>query len=571
MSKRFMNKRKTVTSIIAVALTAVIIFGGTFAWQSISQEALNEVAATRNPGGRLHDDFVDITYDLDGNKNYNTMTFNKDVYVENFTSYADNGVQVFARVRLDEYMELGKNAGVAGNTTAKSVVDGATLDNKDSWTTHVPGENSVFNDKDPFHEYWNWDIITDEAAANNGIVDYLPTYNKNKDSLEADINGTFDKDFSDYTKYTEGQVVTGKYEIVDNDVNDVDELDNDYVDLNAVIEGDQVLGENYNQHVTVEQKDHTVEKSLSAYVITMAQWEALPDDEKTGDFWVWDEDGWAYWANPINPETATGVLLNGISRKENVINEDWYYAINVVAQFITKDDIGKENNNGFYDLTEGKAPSDKALLLLNEIGVDVTFEVDNAEELKEALAHGGNVILNSDVTIDTNLVVSADTTLDLNGHTISNTADIYNVDNKVWSLISVQGADTTLTINGGNITAKENDCFAIDVRDGAKVIINGGNYVGNISAVYVHSGSALINGGTFSIQQPNTTAGEGAHDQMINAYDENYADGTADITICGGTFYGFNPTDANDAELVPTGFTVSNTDGVYTVSKTETE
>lgn len=571
MSKVFMNKRKTVTSIIAVALTAVIIFGGTFAWQSISQEALNEVAATRNPGGRLHDDFVDITYDSQGNKKYDTMTFNKDVYVENFTSYADNGVQVFARVRLDEYMELGENAGVAENTTAKSVVDGATLDNKDSWTTHVPGKDSVFNDKDPFHEYWNWDIITDKAAADDGIVDYLPTYNKNKDSLEADINGTFDKEFSDYTKYTEGQVITGKYEIVDNDDNDVDELDNDHVDLNAVIEGTQVLGENYNQHVTVEKKDHTVEKSLSAYVITMAQWEALPDAEKTGDFWVWDEDGWAYWANPINPETATGVLLNGISRKENVINEDWYYAINVVAQFITKDDIGIENNNGFYDLTEGKAPSDKALLLLNEIGVDVTFEVDNAEELKEALAHGGNVILNSDVTIDTNLVVSADTTLDLNGHTISNTDNIYNVDNKVWSLISVQGADTTLTINGGNFTAKENDCFAVDVRDGAKVIINDGNFVGNISAVYVHSGSALINGGTFSIKQPNTTAGEGAHDQMINAYDENYANGTADITICGGTFYGFNPTAANDAELVPIGYSVSDTDGVYTVSKTEAE
>ena len=32
----------------------------------------------------------------------------------------------------------------------------------------------------------------------------------------------------------------------------------------------------------------------------------------TGDFWVWDDDGWAYWANAIQPDTATGLLLDGI-------------------------------------------------------------------------------------------------------------------------------------------------------------------------------------------------------------------------------------------------------------------
>ena len=73
--------------ITAVAVSAAILLGGTYAWQSISQTALNEKIVEVNPGGRLHDDF-------DGT--------NKDVYVENF-----GDTPIFARVRLDEYMEIG--------------------------------------------------------------------------------------------------------------------------------------------------------------------------------------------------------------------------------------------------------------------------------------------------------------------------------------------------------------------------------------------------------------------------------------------------------------------------------
>ena len=68
------KRKKAMTAVGAVAMAAVIALGGTFAWQSISQQALNEAAAVVNPGGRLHDDF-------DGS--------NKDVYVENFTDAAD--------------------------------------------------------------------------------------------------------------------------------------------------------------------------------------------------------------------------------------------------------------------------------------------------------------------------------------------------------------------------------------------------------------------------------------------------------------------------------------------------
>ena len=121
------NKKKIAASIGAVGMAAVIALGGTFAWQSINQQALNEAMDTVNPGGRLHDDF-------NGR--------NKDVYVENFT---EDGTAIFARVRLDEYMEIGQGAGSEGDDNqADPVVADTDLTDKTTWVTRLPGENDTF-------------------------------------------------------------------------------------------------------------------------------------------------------------------------------------------------------------------------------------------------------------------------------------------------------------------------------------------------------------------------------------------------------------------------------------------
>ena len=554
------NKKKVASSAVAVGLAGLLLFGGTFAWQSISQTALNEVSATTNPGGRLHDDFVDITHDEDGNAEFDTMTYNKDVYVENFTSLADNGVQVFARIRLDEYMELGVNAGgltadgqeKAPDNQAVSVIPGAKLEDKTTWSTHIPG------DDDPFHKYWTWEY--------DGKTTYMPTFNKNKDSLVADINGTFAKDFADYTAYTVGDTETAT-SVYDADGNIEDEV--------GIIDGKDLSAYETAGNITTKSETHTAKETLDSTVILMSDYIALLNDgdpaNDTGNFWVWDEaDGWAYWANPIDPDTATGLFLDGIARTDAIINSDWYYGINVVAQFITADDIGYDTATGFYD-PSGAKPSDNALLLLNEIGVNVNFEVETLEELETALNHGGNITLTNDITVDTNLVVTTDTVLDLNGHTIKNDTAIWTDTDTtdIWSLISAQGEGTTLTIKGGNFEALADDCYAVDVRDGAKVVIEDGNFVGNIAAVYVTKGSALINGGTFSIQQLNATSGADPYDQLLNMLDEAYKNGEAEIVVCGGTFVGMDPSNTNDGDLVPKGYSVTadtaKTPAEYTV------
>ena len=345
------KKKKTLTAVGAVAMAVVVGLGGTFAWQSISQQALNEAAATVNPGGRLHDDF-------DGS--------NKDVYVENFTDAAD-GTSIFARVRLDEYMEIGPGAGTDRNLSSGSeltvtgltvVGQNAEINDKTTWTTRTP-TSGLSNGEGEL--YWEWDMEGGETV-------YMPTFNKNKDSLQADVNGTYDGQadteipYDDYVTYTEGQEITA---------------DATYDDDNNDVEDDGIRTEN---------ETHAATSTINGTVITMtewlARWEAYqeiqdPTEEDTaqvmGDFWVWDDDGWAYWANAIEPSTATGLLLDGIELV-NPPSDNYYYGINVVGQFVTADDIGYLNGTGFYDTSAGLIPSGNAEALIELLtGADISL------------------------------------------------------------------------------------------------------------------------------------------------------------------------------------------------------
>ena len=162
--------------------------------------------------------------------------------------------------------------------------------------------------------------------------------------------------------------------------------------------------------------------------------------------------------------------------------------------------------------------------------------------------------LTSDIIVDDTLVITEKVTLNLNGKTISNTEDIW-VDTETedkWSLISV-GTNGNLTITGdGKLKAKENDCYAVDVVDGGKLTIENGEFIGNISAVYVFEGEAEIKGGKYSIQQLSSNGDERF---TLNLYDVHRTNGTAKIKVSGGEFNKFNPAN-NLAEGENTNFVV---------------
>lgn len=198
------------------------------------------------------------------------------------------------------------------------------------------------------------------------------------------------------------------------------------------------------------------------------------------------------------------------------------------------------------------------------------------ESAISSAANGATVKLDSNIVLTKTIVVDKNITLDMDGHTLSNTQDIWNESGKSpnWSFISVQNnGDLTITGNG-TFQTKANDCYAVDIQDAtAKCTIENGTFVGNIHAIYVFEGSLFVNGGTYSIQQKYTNANQ-ADEFVLNCYDANRRNGSATISVSGGSFVNFDPANCQ-AEGMGTNFcadgytTTSRTNGedtIYTVS-----
>ena len=191
--------------------------------------------------------------------------------------------------------------------------------------------------------------------------------------------------------------------------------------------------------------------------------------------------------------------------------------------------------------------------------------VSDAETLVSELTAGNNVALTADINLDQTVILNLagkEATIDLNGHNIIGSKKFYDNTVNVWSVLSVRGGK--LTINGdGNVFAATGaiaeapnyiEDFAIDVNNGAQLVINGGNFKGNDTAVYIYSGSVEINGGTFEVYDNGLSYGARYN---INAYDSAFTGGTAKITIKGGTFFEFDPTKAPEPgspSLLPAGY-----------------
>ncbi len=196
---------------------------------------------------------------------------------------------------------------------------------------------------------------------------------------------------------------------------------------------------------------------------------------------------------------------------------------------------------------------------------DATYPAVNQAELT-ALLNGGKIVtLGKDIAPTEAITVSGNvkSTLDLDGKKLANTKDIWETTPNSWSLVSARsGANLTITGNG-TFAAKENDCYAVDVQDGSTVTITSGTFNGNIHAVYVLEGTAIIQGGFYSVQQKYPDSAK-ADEFVLNCYDANRANGTAKIIVTGGTFVNFNPADCQ-AEGAHTNFVA---DGYKVVTET---
>ena len=277
-----MTLKRTVFMGVTAFSAAAFCVTGTLAWTNFSSEIINEWHGGGNgsengPGATLHDDHTDNDE-------------NKDVYIENWGSEP-----LVVRIRLSEYMEMGKGAGLKAVATVPStgqpvrdpenysdpLVDGADIDRPDTWAKHIPGgDMPALCEAAGIHKYWKWDM--------GGQKYYFPV--------------------SDASKEDSGYV----------DQNSPDNLTADSVNSGGV----------------------RAKQTLPAQVLTMAQW--VSGGSHAGNYWVIDTDGWAYWVKPLMPGEATGLLLDKVTLI-TAPKQDYYYGIYVDAQMATIE--GTKNDN----------------------------------------------------------------------------------------------------------------------------------------------------------------------------------------------------------------------------------
>ena len=215
----------------------------------------------------------------------------------------------------------------------------------------------------------------------------------------------------------------------------------------------------------------------------------------------------------------------------------------------------------------------------NQYDENAAYPVVNVTELKEALTNGGVVAVTKDIhtnniedTAEARIVISQPTTLNLEKKIITPN-DMGN--NNVNFCALIVDADTTINAGeNGGIDTGVNGGYGINVRNGATLTINGGYYYGGGTTVQVQKGTLIINGGTFACEPySNPTYG---YKYLINCIDAAYKDGTAKISITGGTFINFDPSDSASenphGNFVPDGYKVvsqtqTNGDVWYTVVK----
>lgn len=185
--------------------------------------------------------------------------------------------------------------------------------------------------------------------------------------------------------------------------------------------------------------------------------------------------------------------------------------------------IPTKNADGTYGVKEGQ--------YVAQIG---SKKYETLADAIRLAAKGKTITLLCDVEQNTQLAIDKSITLDLNGKTIKNTADIWG-DNANAILSIKNGAKVTITGNG-TIDAKENHCYTINVAKGDLTIENG-TFYGNVSVVQVQEGTLSVKGGTFDLHQK----WEGSSKYLFNCIDSEFTSGNAKVAISGGTFVDFDP------------------------------
>lgn len=171
-----------------------------------------------------------------------------------------------------------------------------------------------------------------------------------------------------------------------------------------------------------------------------------------------------------------------------------------------------------------EAEDGSTVRLLQDVVIDPTYAVD--QEHTESLLVPA-------------IVIETDITLDLADHTIMWDKEILDDNlNNIWytlCFLNISGGEVTLTGNGMIDTNAPCNSYGINITESGTVTIESGTYTGATTAIQVSEGVLIIHGGTFRQADYIAAVFPGYAKYVINCIDGNYADGSAEISITGGT------------------------------------
>ena len=431
-SKPKMSRKRRMAALASGVLAAAMLLTGTLAWVSINQQALNPVGAEHtwegtvdNAGGRLHDHF-------EGSENWTSGQLNKDIFVENFLvedvleGGNEVGEDIFVRVRLTELFST-------DNSAFDPVTDLGPQ-------VFIPG-NPV---SEQFRDIVGWNM--------GGRTSYDPTTNFAVTGPEAewsDIRGA-----ATDPAHPANTAGTGGGE-----------------------NGASAGGSRTNMPNAV------IFQMPGVAGDTFPVW-----DGSLGDFWIFDVDGWAYWANPVSAGTSTGLLLDNI------------YLVTPLTQY-PDGHTGAEPGSTFFDysievasnmatantieVAFAGASSAARVLMLRLSGEDYTLVDDGDEDtLRDAIADGGNVLIGSDFELSEAIVIP-----DGNDVTITGTGTLYVDGNYRHFMVQAGG---TLTLAGHVVLTRAADYTGFG--GGVQVVANVFSPMGGTpSGAFIMDGGVITN------------------------------------------------------------------------------
>ena len=208
-----------------------------------------------------------------------------------------------------------------------------------------------------------------------------------------------------------------------------------------------------------------------------------------------------------------------------------------VSKYATANRTVMKNSDGTYTVSVAKI-GDQGYSTLKD-AVDAAKENETVTLLDDVTINpkGEGKGLVPQITIDKSV------TLDLAGHKIAYDASVASQNPSYTPAFFVvcNNADVTITGDGTiDCEAGNNGAYGINVN-GGNLTIENGTFYGAITVAQVQEGSLNVKGGYYDLAPSAKSQHPEYAKYIINAIDSAFKDGSAIISVTGGTFVNFDP------------------------------